>query len=430
MKLKSLLTQDYKIVEKKWKWCIAPAVVLLIAIIMCLIFHFTAGSAFNLGMDFTGGYKVSVRLGNKLTDDTYSGYKATAIEIAEGLTDEDGNKYGIKISSVTRENDANKASLMIKYQAVAGEDKMTEINAKLRDALADAMLYHAPTLEYDDTNTVITAKYSDYIIPEETEATDILSKLTGKLNDAGVSATIKIIDENNSLQVTLSSAATDDVKLKVADALKISDTYGGIVEDGGLTGATVSNENLKSALLAISVALVCMLVYIIIRFELLSGISAVIALAHDILMMFCFMGIFHIEINATFIAAMITILGYSINNTIIIFDRVRENRKLYAQKRGANGKLVKPPFIANKSVQETLTRSIFTTLTTLVTISLVAIIGVESVKIFALPIIFGLIAGTYSSLFLAPTVWAMLATSFPGTLKAPSKKRNAASSEK
>ena len=428
MKIKNLLSRDYKIVEQKWKWFIAPAVVLLVAIIACVIFALTAGSAFNLGMDFTGGYKVNVRLGNKLTDATFASYKATAIEIAENLKDEEGNAYGIKVSSITRENEADTASIMLKYQAVASEEEMAEINAQLRDALADAMLYQTPVVTYDETNVKATATYSDYIFPAATEATDILAKLKTKLANEGLTATtIEILEGNKTIVVTFSSALDDVAKAKVDNALKISDAYGGIVEDGGLTGATVSSENLKSALLAISIALLCILVYIIIRFELLSGISAVVALAHDILMMFCFMGIFHIEINATFIAAMITILGYSINNTIIIFDRVRENRLNYFQKRNSNGKLVKAPFIANKSVMDTLTRSIFTTLTTLVTIAFVAIIGVQSVRIFALPIIFGLIAGTYSSIFLAPTVWSMLATAFPGALKAPKKKRSATS---
>ena len=173
-----------------------------------------------------------------------------------------------------------------------------------------------------------------------------------------------------------------------------------------------------------------MLVYIVIRFELLSGLAAVVALAHDMLMMVCFMAIFHIELNSSFIAALITVLGYSINNTIIIFDRVRENMRFMFGKKGPNGKLIKPAYIANKSVQETVWRSINTTITTLITISLVAIIGVSSIRIFALPIIFGLISGTYSSIFLAPTIWSMLASYFPGSLKAPKVKRSVLTKEK
>ena len=96
--------------------------------------------------------------------------------------------------------------------------------------------------------------------------------------------------------------------------------------------------------------------------------------------------------------------------------------KLLGGKR-LNGKLVKPAYIANLSVQETIMRSINTTLTTLVTISMVAIIGVPSIRVFALPIIFGLLAGTYSSIFIAPTIWAMLMKAFPGAYKGEKAKK-------
>ena len=115
----------------------------------------------------------------------------------------------------------------------------------------------------------------------------------------------------------------------------------------------------------------------------------------------CALPICHIEINSTFIAALITILGYSINNSIIIFDRVRENmRSVYAKDMTSEQ-------IANKSVRETLMRSINTTITTLIMIVMVAILGVTDIKIFAFPIIIGLISGTFSSIFIAPSLWAL-----------------------
>ena len=113
------------------------------------------------------------------------------------------------------------------------------------------------------------------------------------------------------------------------------------------------------------------------------------------------MAICRIEINSTFIAALITILGYSINNSIIVFDRVRENMKSsYAKNMSAED-------IANKSVKETLLRSINTTITTLIMIGMIAIIGVRDIRIFAFPIIIGLFAGTFSSIFIAPSLWAL-----------------------
>lgn len=417
MKFDRLFQQDYKIVENKKKVFIIPAVVVAVALILGIIFRFTFGSAVNLGMDFTGGYSMTVTLGSELNDNTFADYESLARQTAKDLTDESGEKYGLEISSVQRQGEASEAALLLKYKAVKGADetKMAEINERLNDALSAAMFFIRPSVTVN--GTTVTAVYDN----KDLDLTNDETELGNKLAEAGFSVSAITI-ENKTVTVTLASAASESDKGKLADALTITDVYSGKVSEGGQTSSTVSTEILKSAILAISVALLCMLIYIVIRFELLSGISAVVALVHDLLIMFCGMVIFHIEVNANFIAGIITILGYSINNTIIIFDRVRENMKLLGGKR-LNGKLVKPAYIANLSVQETIMRSINTTLTTLVTISMVAIIGVPSIRIFALPIIFGLLAGTYSSIFIAPTIWAMLMKAFPGAYKGDKAKK-------
>ena len=162
----------------------------------------------------------------------------------------------------------------------------------------------------------------------------------------------------------------------------------------------IGNELKRQALTAALIAAVLMLIYISIRFEFKSGVAAVIALIHDLLIMLTVYAIFRVPLNTTFIAAMLTILGYSINDTIVIFDRIRENKK-YLRKETFEG-------IANKSILQTLPRSINTSLTTLITITALYILGVPSIKEFAFPIIIGIIAGTYSSVFIASPVWAML----------------------
>ena len=419
MKFDRLFQQDFKIVENKKKVFIAPAVIVVIAIILGIIFRFTLGEAVNVGMDFTGGYSMTVTLGSELTDDNYADYEEKAKQIAKDLTDEEGNNYGLVISSVQRQGEASEAALLLKYKAVSGADidKMAEINEAFNKKLAAEMFYVRP--EVSVNGSVVTATYED----KDINLTGDKTAITEKLTEAGLSpSSVEIDVDNRKVTVTLSAAPSSDDVAKITDALTITDTYKGQVSEGGQTSSTVSGETLKSALLAISVALLCMLVYIVIRFELLSGVAAVVALVHDLLIMFCCMVIFHIEINANFIAGIITILGYSINNTIIIFDRVRENMRLLSGRR-INGKLVKPSYVANLSVQETIMRSINTTLTTLVTISMVAIIGVPSIRVFALPIIFGLIAGTYSSIFIAPTIWAMLMKAFPGAYKGSKPKK-------
>ena len=162
---------------------------------------------------------------------------------------------------------------------------------------------------------------------------------------------------------------------------------------------TIGKELQQSAILCCLLALVLMLAYITIRFELGSGIAAVLSLAHNVLVLLSIYSIFQLNINTTFIAAILTIVGYSINDTIVTFDKIREIGR----------KVRKTPFseIANRGVNETITRSINTSVTTLLTIVVLYIIGVTSIKEFALPIIIGIVVGTYSSIFIASPIWAM-----------------------
>lgn len=154
------------------------------------------------------------------------------------------------------------------------------------------------------------------------------------------------------------------------------------------------------ALIAVGIAVALMLVYITIRFEFLSGISAIIALIHDVLIMISVYAIFRVPVNASFIAVVLTILGYSINNTIVVFDRIREIRKTDQDLSFGN--------IVDQSVKRTLGRSINTTVTTFVMVAVLYVLGVNSIREFALPLMIGILGGAYSSLFIVSPVWAML----------------------
>ena len=167
--------------------------------------------------------------------------------------------------------------------------------------------------------------------------------------------------------------------------------------------ASSAKDLLQKAFISLAVIFVVMLVYIAIRFELWSGISALIGLIHDVIMMIAFTIIFHIEVNTTYVAAVITIVAYSINNTIIVFDRVRETTRL-APKVGK----IKLDSYVEEAVNDTFTRSAVSTITTMIPVFLLGCFGVLSLKQFAWPIMFGLIAGTYSSLILAPTVYYLI----------------------
>jgi len=167
-------------------------------------------------------------------------------------------------------------------------------------------------------------------------------------------------------------------------------------------GPVAGRTLVRNAIFSVLLAAVLMLIYIAIRFDFASGVAAVTGLLHDVLIMLSFMVILRniIQMNSSFIAAMLTIVGYSINNTIVIFDRIRENKKKPACMGMSRIRIV------DVSVRESLGRTINTTLTTLVTIVSLYVLGVSAIREFSLPIIVGILAGVYSANLINGYVWA------------------------
>ncbi len=186
--------------------------------------------------------------------------------------------------------------------------------------------------------------------------------------------------------------------------------------------ATISGEMKRESIIAVSIAVLLMLIYIWIRFsDFRFGVASIACLIHDVLVVLAFYAIARINVGSTFIACMLTIVGYSINATIVIFDRVREGLKdekerveaLGSRKKKKKGGVtpadgIDVKSIVNTSITQTLSRSIFTSLTTFVMVLLLFILGVTSIKEFALPLMIGIICGTYSSVCLAGTIWVFL----------------------
>ncbi len=172
--------------------------------------------------------------------------------------------------------------------------------------------------------------------------------------------------------------------------------------------STISSEMRNDAILAVVIATACMLLYIWFRFkDVRFAASAVIALLHDVLVVLAFYAVARISVGSTFIACMLTIVGYSINATIVIFDRIREN--LGTAKKNAD--LAE---IENVSVTQTLSRSIFTSLTTFFMVAALFALGVTSIREFALPLMVGILCGTYSSICLAGSLWYLFRTKIKG----------------
>lgn len=184
--------------------------------------------------------------------------------------------------------------------------------------------------------------------------------------------------------------------------------------------STISSEMKTGAILAVLVATVCMLIYIWLRFkDIRFGASSVAALLHDVLVVLAFYAVARVSVGNTFIACMLTIVGYSINATIVIFDRIREN----LQMGGSKAELKE---LVNRSITQTLTRSMFTSLTTFIMVAALYILGVSSIKEFALPLMAGIVCGTYSSICLTGAMWYIMRTRFIKKEKAADKKNRAA----
>ena len=168
-------------------------------------------------------------------------------------------------------------------------------------------------------------------------------------------------------------------------------------------GPKVSSELLKSGIIAISLSLATMLFYIWIRFEWQFSLGAILALFHDVIVTLGFFSLFNLEINLSIIAAVLTIVGYSMNDTVVIFDRVRENLRKYSD--------IKIFDLTNISINETLSRTIITSATTLLALFAIYLFGGEILKGFSLAMILGVIFGTYSSIYIANTVLVRLKVS-------------------
>ena len=228
---------------------------------------------------------------------------------------------------------------------------------------------------------------------------DIESQVAGLFKEvAGVDGSVTAAGTSGEQVVIRSTSIDSETRAQVIS--KMNETFG--LTDDDLYGnedvsPTVGSDLQRAAIMAAAVAIVLMLIYIAFRFELTSGLAAITCLVHDMLIMISVFVIFRLPVDGNFIAAVLTILGYSINASIIVFDRVREN--LHNARRETFEE------VAEKSIWQTLGRTINTTLTTMFAVGAIYLLGVDSLKDFTLPLLIGFVAGGYSSIFLASSLW-------------------------
>lgn len=340
----SKFSLDEKLENSKFNFCKNLKWFLIAPIVICLVgVVLLCTLGFNLGIDFTGGSNMTIYLD---TDGTYT--------IDDSVVSSDQRVLEDKINNVLKEYGLD----INTYQ----DTTMSVKDMGIEDG-------KAVIIKYQNNNKLDTA-----------EIESINEQIRLKLLKA-----FKYIDE--------------DATLETIGSIQES----ALIANGGVTTASASSELMMKSFIALLVAILLILIYVAFRFEFTSGLAAILALFHDLLITTSIMLICRIEINVSFIAALVTILGYSVNNTIIIFDRMRSDLKTAKQ---SNAKISNQE-VANGAVRTSLMRTILTTLTTFIMIFMVTVIGVPDIREFAFPIMVGIVAGFYSATFLTPGLWAI-----------------------
>ena len=246
--------------------------------------------------------------------------------------------------------------------------------------------------------TIIDLKFSQ---PVE------ISKIRDSLKPFGLDgATIQLSGESsdvsNSTDVMIRTIDLEENQRKAVMAAIKSQVGSYEVLREEKVGATIGGELIFNAVMALIISWVLIILYIAYRFEFKFGIAAIIALIHDILIVLVFFSFTQKQVDSSFVAALLTIVGYSINDTIVIFDRIRENLKLHFRRGGNVAEIV------NRSIYQTLTRSLYTVFTCLFTTFALYFFGGETTKDFAFALIVGFSSGCYSSIFIAGPLWLTL----------------------
>lgn len=364
------------ILRKKWIF-MGISLALMVASILSLLIQ-----GFNLDIDFAGGIAVTYEIKDSFETkdienivDTALGSNQSPASIQRSGNNEVVIKFGYDNNLQTEKEYADFSLNKVAAITKALQEKYDPENVG-KPAVVSKDTAEADTNVQATDNNEQAADNNEQATDNNEQATDANTQATNN-NEQAADANTQATDNNE-------QAAAPDVKV--------------LLKSQDLISPTTGRDLARSALWMSLLACIAILIYVTIRFEFTSGVVAVIALVHDVLILLGIYSIARISVDTNFIAAVLTVLGYSINNTIVIMDRIRENTRHARKESYAE--------IADKSILQTLNRSINTTITTLLTIGMVYILGVSSIKQFALPIIIGIAIGFYSSVFDVGSLWA------------------------
>lgn len=355
-----------------------------------------AGVLWVLGPGTVKGFAQTLALGVVLSMFTAMVISKLAINALYGLGFKNKKWYGVGKERKTIDFLGKKKIFFgISLAVIAAGFVMLGVN---KMTTGDILNY---SLEFKGgTATTVTFQESRTLEEITADIVPLVEEITG--------SAVQIQTVQNSNEVIFKSSSLDAEKREALNQM-FMDTFG--VEEKLITSetisSTISNEMKSDTIIAVAVAIVCMLIYIRIRFsDIRFGASSVIALLHDVLVVLTFYAVARVSVSNTFIACMLTIVGYSINATIVIFDRIRERMAVMTRKDTLKD-------VVNESITQTLSRSVFTSLTTFIMVAVLYIMGVTSIREFALPLMVGILCGTYSSICIAGALWYVLREKFP-----------------
>lgn len=358
--------------NKKIAFIIA-AVILVVGIVSFIAL------GFNMGVDFTGGSKITLQLEEKADSNTLK-------DIEQLVKAEVGESNFVSAIRST----ANNKTVIVTIKSVKSFDNT------VKGKIAEIYKIDVDSLSKSTATDNNNNEYAYFVFESEEKVEEkTISDALNALGDEGAEIFKKVSVSGKTVTLQYYSTSVEEQLVSKIDA-----KYAVENEDISTISKNRAAAQTKTALIAAAIAIVLMFVYIAFRFkQFASGTSSVLCLFFNLFVMFTFYAIFGWELTLDIIPACLTILGYSINATIVIFDRIRENY---------NKDKADFDTAANDGVHSTMLRSINTTITTLITIVLVYILGVESIKAFALPLIIGIIAGLFSSVFLSAPIWSVL----------------------
>jgi preprotein translocase subunit SecF len=367
----------------KAKYFVALSLLLLLAGWISIFHRVSKNPEALYGIDFRGGTLVYVRFASKAPiDQIRAGLQAAGLPNAtiQGISDsqnvgsQDDVVIGLEQSQTDESLDAGKQKILdVLHKTFGGESAgKADFNSVTASALAANLTEKDPLSLGTNAGDRYTQLATQLTNARDKDHDGIVTNFDELKNVAGVTPAVVSTLTNN---YSLSSFA---------------------IRDAEIVGPKVGKQLQRQALLATLYALCGMLVYIAIRFEWVYGAAAVIAVFHDVLITLGFFSLFHYEISLTVIAALLTLVGYSMNDTIVIFDRVRENLRLMRRE----------PFkdIVNKSINQTLSRTILTSGLTFLTVLVLFLMGGEVLRAFSFAMVVGVVVGTYSSFGIAAPI--------------------------